>query len=308
MTTRLFKLVLAAFLITILYILSAFVYPDVGALAKRHPEKSAFMEYRQRQWRRQGVDVKIRHTYVPLRALSPYVVKAVIIAEDDKFWRHEGFDFEAMQNALEKDIRERRLKAGGSTISQQLAKNLFLSPSKNPVRKIREAIYTWRLERTLKKRRIVELYLNYAEWGPGIFGIEAASRRYFGKPASSITPMEAARLAAVLPNPIRYSPTGSSRFVENRARRIYRIMLARGIVIPEYVEVMSAPQEPEPLAEPTLEDTQGAASPDRSTEEPGLDSPSEQDAARDGEPEGGEAPGDPREGPPDAGDQGEPPR
>lgn len=229
-----------------LYILSAFVYPDVGALKRGHPAKSALMEYRERQWASQGKDVRIRHVYVPLRRISPLLVKAVIIAEDDKFWRHEGFDFEAMKLALEKDIRERRLKAGGSTITQQLAKNLFLSPSKNPFRKLREAILAWRMERTLSKRRIVELYLNYAEWGEGIFGIEAAARHYYGKHASELGADEAARLAAVLPNPLRYNPTSTtSNYVAGRARRIYRIMTARGIVIPEFKAVMEEPETQE---------------------------------------------------------------
>jgi monofunctional biosynthetic peptidoglycan transglycosylase len=160
-------------------------------------------------------------------------VNAVVIAEDDKFWRHEGFDFEALRKAIEKDIKAGRLKYGGSTITQQLVKNLYLSPSKNPLRKLKEAVLAWRLERELSKRRILELYLNVAEWGEGIFGIEAASRHYYGKPASALDPEEAARLASVLPNPRRYSPVGQSRYVENRARIINYIMLKRGIVEPE---------------------------------------------------------------------------
>jgi monofunctional biosynthetic peptidoglycan transglycosylase len=262
MTKKVFGTALAAVVLLAAFVLSSFVYPDVVSLQKTNPDMSAFMRYRERQWEREGRTLKIRHRYVPLAGISPYLVKAVIISEDDKFWRHEGFDLEAMQQALKKDIREKRFRAGGSTITQQLAKNLFLSPSKNPLRKLREAIYTWRLERCLTKRRIVELYLNYAEWGEGVFGIEAASRLYFGKHASMLGAREAARLAAVLPNPLRYSPTGASRYVARRSERIYRIMKARGIVIPEFVEVMTTPEEQGSTQEPEQESSSGVAPPE----------------------------------------------
>ena len=195
--------------------------------------------------------------WVPYRAISPYLIKAVLIGEDDKFWHHEGFDYEAMEKAVEKDIKAGRFKLGGSTITQQLAKNLYLSPSKNPIRKIREAIITWRLERALTKRRILEIYLNIAEWGPkGIFGIEAAARHYYGKHASELGPEEAARLAAVLPNPRRFNPLGDSRYVRYRSNLIYRIMVRRGIVVPEYEEAggeegaASPPEATQPLNTP----------------------------------------------------------
>lgn len=220
-----------------------FVYPSVASLKKGRPEKTSFMKYREKIWQEKGIKRKITNIWVPLSAVSPYVMKAVIIAEDDKFWSHEGFDFEAMQKALEKDIKKKKFKAGGSTISQQLAKNLYLSPSKNPIRKIKEAILTWRLERNLSKRRIMELYLNVAEWGDGIYGIEAAARKHFGKSASGLTAREAATLAAVIPNPRRYRTDGTSRYVGNQSERIFQIMVRRGIVIPEYDEVISETDE-----------------------------------------------------------------
>jgi len=220
-----------------------FVYPSMSYLKKNRPAKTAFMEHREKVWEKKGIKRRITNIWIPLSHVSPYVMKAVIIAEDDKFWSHEGFDFEAMQKALEKDIRKKKFKAGGSTISQQLAKNLYLSPSKNPIRKIKEAILTWRMERHLSKRRIMELYLNVAEWGDGIFGIEAAARKHYGKTAAALGPREAAVLASILPNPIRYKPHGSSRYVANRSERIYQIMVRRGIVIPEYEEVISEPDE-----------------------------------------------------------------
>jgi monofunctional biosynthetic peptidoglycan transglycosylase len=141
---------------------------------------------------------------------------------------------------MEKDLKEGKFKAGGSTISQQLAKNLYLRPSKNPIRKLKEAILTWRLERALPKKRIMELYLNLVEWGEGIFGIETAARNYYGKPASALAPEESARLAAVLPNPRKYNPLSQSKFVVNRSRIFYNLMVRRGIVIPAFEEVMAS--------------------------------------------------------------------
>jgi monofunctional biosynthetic peptidoglycan transglycosylase len=223
------------------------VRPDVSRLADERPGKTAFMAYRERQWESKGLHRTIDQRWVPLAAISPYAVKAVIIAEDDKFWAHEGFDFDAIQKAVEKDLKKKQFKAGGSTISQQLAKNLYLTPAKNPIRKLKEALLTWRLERNLTKRRIIELYLNVAEWGDGIFGIEAAARHYFGKSAESLTPREAAQLAVALPNPLRYRPGGGGRYVEGRAESIYQIMVQRGLVIPGYEEMLGeAPEKTSP--------------------------------------------------------------
>jgi monofunctional biosynthetic peptidoglycan transglycosylase len=214
------------------------VYPDVVRLKKENPKKTSFMEYREEEWRKKGKKVRIQKKWVSLGQISPYIMKAVIIAEDDKFWSHKGFDLDAIQKAIEKDIEKGKFKLGGSTISQQLVKNLYLTPSKNPLRKAKEAIITWRLEKALNKRRILELYLNVVEWGEGIFGIEAAAQHHYGKPAIALSPQEAARLAAVLPNPRRYRPTGSSHYVEKRAAIIYNIMVKRGIVVPEYEDVI----------------------------------------------------------------------
>jgi monofunctional biosynthetic peptidoglycan transglycosylase len=214
------------------------LYPDVAALKKTNPKKTAFMKYREAEWEQEGKKYRVNQKWVPLSAISPFLIKAVLIGEDDKFWQHEGFDYEAMQKAIEKDIREKKFKLGGSTISQQLTKNLYLSPSKNPVRKLREAVITYRMEKAISKKRILELYLNVAEWGDrGIFGIEAASRHYYGKSAAMLNPEESARLASVLPNPRKFDPLGSSRYVQNRSRLIYNIMVKRGIVVPEYEEI-----------------------------------------------------------------------
>ncbi len=217
--------------------------PGISKLRKENPKKTALMEFREKESKEKGKRSRINQIWVPLSNISPYLVKAVLIAEDDKFWTHEGFDYEAIERAFEEDIKAGRFKFGGSTISQQLARNLYLSPAKNPLRKMREAIITWRLEKILSKRRILELYLNLAEWGEGIFGVEAASRHYFEKPSSELLPQEAARLAAVLPNPRRYNAAGDQRYVVNRSNAIYNIMIQRGIVIPEYEEATTSVEE-----------------------------------------------------------------
>jgi monofunctional biosynthetic peptidoglycan transglycosylase len=227
--------------------------PDVSELKKTNPRKTSFMEYREKELKRAGRKFRIQQRWVPLSQISPYLIKAVLIAEDDKFWSHEGFDYDAMQKAIEKDIKAKKFKLGGSTISQQLAKNLYLSPSKNPIRKIREAIITWRLEMLLTKKRILELYLNVAEWGNnGIFGIEMAALHYYGKSASELAPEESARLAAVLPNPRKYNPIGESRYVVHRSNLIYSIMVRRGIVVPEYEDVIE--ESPEESSAETLQE------------------------------------------------------
>lgn len=219
------------------------IYPDVTFLKKVNPKKTSFMEYREDQYRAKGKKLQIQKKWIPLSQVSPYLLKAILIAEDDKFWSHRGFDVEAMQKALEKDLEQGKFKMGGSTISQQLVKNLYLTPAKNPLRKLKEAIITWRLEQALSKRRILELYVNVVEWGNGLFGAEMASQRYFGKSASQLTAEEASKLAAILPNPIRYKVDGTSKYTERRSRIIYSIMVRRGIVIPEYEEVISTQRE-----------------------------------------------------------------
>jgi monofunctional biosynthetic peptidoglycan transglycosylase len=197
----------------------------------------------------------MNHTWVKIGNISPNIIKAVLIAEDDGFYNHEGFDIKGMENAIERSIKKGTL-AGGSTISQQLSKNLYLSPSKNPIRKIKEAIITYRIEKTLSKRRILEIYLNIAEWGDGVFGIEAAARHHYGKSAKNLTAIEASRLASVLPNPIIYDPNGNQKYVKNRANVIYKTMEKRGAIQSVYEEMMTPKKEEEAVvAEPTEENS-----------------------------------------------------
>lgn len=206
--------------------------PNISRLRTDKPKLTAFMKYRLANSRQTGKSYSIDYKWVPFDSISPYLRHAVVIAEDDKFWSHGGFDFEAIKLALKKNIRRKLWRHGGSTITQQLAKNLYLSPSRNPVRKFREFILTWRLERALSKKRILELYLNIVEWGNGIFGAEAASRHYYGKSASSLSAREAARLAIILPSPRRYSPLSGTTYIESRAEAVLEVMIKRGIVAP----------------------------------------------------------------------------
>lgn len=204
--------------------------PDVSVLKKSIPKKTALMKEREEEWKKQGKVLRIKQIWVPLNKISPYLINAVLISEDDKFWHHRGIDYEAIKEALEKNIERRRYAFGASTITQQLAKNLYLSSKKSIFRKLREMAIAIQLEMHLRKSRILYLYLNIAEWGEGIFGAEAASLHYFNKHASALTPEEAVRLAAVLPSPRRHSPLDKSLFVERRAAIIYKVMQKRGIV------------------------------------------------------------------------------
>ncbi len=248
-----------------------FIWPNISHLAKENPDKTAFMEFREAQYKAQKKKIKLRHEWVPLSKISPFVQDAVLIGEDDKFWTHYGFDLAGIQDALEKNMRSGKVKAGGSTITQQLAKNLFLSPEKTATRKLKEAIITLRMERELGKKRILELYLNVAEWGPGIFGVESAAQHYFGKHASQLDPQEACRLAAVLPNPLRFSPVGDSRFVVTRADVIYAVMQRRdkGLSIWEELQEdpSSFPDQAEGRGEAVIPSLPGGA------EEAGAPSP-----------------------------------
>jgi monofunctional biosynthetic peptidoglycan transglycosylase len=187
-------------------------WPTVKRLAVERPATTAFIEqYRARQ-RAAGRPDRVVLAWTPYGAVSPALKRAVLVAEDVGFFSHRGFALGEMQSALEDALRDRELPRGASTITQQLAKNLWLSPSRNPWRKAKEALLTWQLEHALSKRRVLELYLNVAEFGPGLYGVGAASQRYFGKPPADLDEHEAAQLAAVLPNPASWHPgaTGSA--------------------------------------------------------------------------------------------------
>lgn len=180
------------------------------------PGTTHFMSLRLEELRAKNPHAALKHEWVPYEKLSIHLKRAVVAAEDDKFVDHEGFDWEGMQKAIEKNQQKGKVVAGGSTISQQLAKNLFLSASKTPWRKVQEAIITVWLETFWDKRRILEVYLNSVEWGEGVFGAEAAARRYYGIPASALGAEQAARLAVMLPAPRKYERNPYSPFMNAR--------------------------------------------------------------------------------------------
>ena len=199
-------------------------WPDVAALARRPPATTAFIEQYRAAQRALGRAARVAWIWVPYDRISPHLTRAVLVAEDISFFSHRGFDFGELRLALGRAVEDRELRRGASTITQQLAKNLWLSPSRNPWRKVKEAILTWQVERALGKRRILELYLNVAEFGPGTYGAEAAARRYFNKPAAGLTVEEAAALAAALPNPTAWHPGASPRAYQRHVARILRRM------------------------------------------------------------------------------------
>lgn len=198
--------------------------PDVSALAKKNPETTAFIELRKAQAKDAGKKLNLRWSWRSLKKISPYLRNAVVHAEDARFWQHEGIDWDAVEEAAERNWDEGEMSVGGSTITQQLAKNLYLSPSRSLVRKVREALIAQRLEAALDKSRILELYLNVAEWGDGIFGAEAAARAWYGCSAAELTPAQAARLATALPNPFKRHPKARSRVLVRKAERLIRAM------------------------------------------------------------------------------------
>ena len=193
------------------------------------PASSAFMDRRLEELRERNPRARLRHQWVRYTRISTSLKRAVVAAEDARFLDHEGFDWEAIQQAMARNERRGRIVAGASTISQQLAKNLFLSGSRSWVRKGQEALITWMLETTMSKRRILELYLNFAEWGEGVFGAEAAARHHFGQPAAALTEEQAAWLAAVLPSPRRYERGRTTPYLEGRVATILARMPAAQI-------------------------------------------------------------------------------
>ncbi len=198
--------------------------PDVRPLKTQNPATTAFMRLRAREAERRGRPLRWDQRWVGFDQLSPALRRAVLVAEDSAFWRHDGLDFEQLRESMEVNLEQRRLVRGASTITQQLAKNLYLSPSRDPLRKLRELFLARQLEATLSKRRILELYLNVVEWGDGIFGAEAAARAYFHKPASALTAEEAALLAGALINPRVHNPAHPSRRLLRRQQIILRRM------------------------------------------------------------------------------------
>jgi monofunctional biosynthetic peptidoglycan transglycosylase len=199
-------------------------WPDVAALAGENPSTTAFIERYRAERRKAGENDAIAWRWVPYGRISPHLKRAVLVSEDIGFFDHQGFATEEIRDALETAWHDREAPRGASTLTQQLAKNLWLSPSRNPLRKLEEAALTRELERDLSKRRIFELYLNVVELGPGIYGAESAARHYFGKSAAALSEREAAELAAALPSPRRWHPGSDSRTYRRRVETVLRRM------------------------------------------------------------------------------------
>lgn len=188
------------------------------------PEQTSFMKIRLDQRQKANPNAEIWHEWVDYDAITINVKRAVVAAEDSTFVNHYGFDWNGIKNAVEKNLDKGKLVAGGSTISQQLAKNLFLSGERSLIRKAQEAGITLMMESLLTKRRILELYLNYAEWGDGVFGVQAAAWHYFDKPAAALSEWEAARLASMLPRPVHYDQNGANGTLKAKTNVIRKRM------------------------------------------------------------------------------------
>lgn len=188
------------------------------------------MEDRKEEWKEHDLKRKIDQRWVPLSAISKHLKNAVVVTEDPNFYHHPGIDFYAIRMAMERNMEEKEIVYGASTITQQLMKNLYLSSSRNPLRKWKEMILTLRVERCVKKNRLLEIYLNVIEWGERIYGIEAASRRYFGKPAASMDPAESALLTAMIPNPIVYNPYRYNPRLIKRKNLTLKLMWRAGML------------------------------------------------------------------------------
>jgi monofunctional glycosyltransferase len=262
---------------------------EVRALARRNPGKTRLMLQREEEARGKGRRLRAEQTWVPLSQVSRHLIHAVLASEDQKFFGHEGVDWEAVEQSIGKDIEKGRFARGGSTITQQLAKNLYFGTRKSLTRKARELVVTWWLERDLSKVRILTLYLNLIEWGDGIYGCEAASQHWYGVPAAALDANQAASLAAMIPNPRRLNPRVSPARLERATRRVLWLMAQAGYLgrdvaglgaepPPEPVEEDEEPA-PEPTPEltlaPTLEPAPGLGSPATGTlEEPPAETPS----------------------------------
>lgn len=202
------------------------IFAHVWYWVDHNPAQSSFMERHLEAAQQRNPDAVLRHRWTPYERISVHLKRAMVAAEDARFLEHEGFDWEGIQDAYEKNLKKGRVVAGGSTISQQLAKNLFLSGERSMLRKAQEAVITLMIERMMSKRRILEIYLNIVEWGDGVFGAEAAARHYFGVSAAALNSYQAARLAAMTPKPRFYDRRRSTPWLERKTAMIQARMYA----------------------------------------------------------------------------------
>ena len=216
---------------TIILLYQLWIFLHICWWVKFNPSSTAFMQDRLEVLQEKDANIELRHQWVDYPKISMHLKRAVIASEDAKFLDHEGFDWEGIQKAYEKNLKKGKIVAGGSTISQQLAKNLFLSTKRTPWRKAEEVVITLMLENILSKRRILEIYLNMIEWGDGVFGAEAAAEHYFKTSAKNLSRGQAAKLAAMIPNPRFYDKHKSTRYLNRRINTIQARM--RFAVVPQ---------------------------------------------------------------------------
>ncbi|HYC89556.1 MAG TPA: monofunctional biosynthetic peptidoglycan transglycosylase [Thermoanaerobaculia bacterium] len=261
------RILLAVLLLLVAWLAWEWItFPDVARLATERPKTTAFMEQRKKTLRREGKSDALKWTWVPYGKISPYLRRGVLVAEDNAFYDHEGVDVEAMKEAFDRNWKRGKVTHGGSTITQQLAKNLYLSPSRNPLRKVREYFIARALEKHLSKKRILEIYLNVVEMGERVYGAEAAARHYFGKSASALSTREAALLAGCLPNPRVMNPGSPNRRLRARQRMILSRMKRWGYLFER--EVLT---EKKPAAEPKTETTETTATTETTGTAPATD-------------------------------------
>jgi monofunctional biosynthetic peptidoglycan transglycosylase len=227
-------------------------FPNVSALATNPPTTTAFMEQRKAELRDAGKSDAIDYRWVPYARISPDLRRGVLVAEDDTFYEHGGVDVDALQEAVRKDWERKKVTHGGSTITQQLAKNLYLSPSRNPLRKVKEYFIARSLENHLSKKRILELYLNVVEMGERVYGAEAAAHYYFHTSAAGLSPSQAALLAGCLPNPRLMNPGTPNKRLRFRQRMVLSRMRRWGYLFEK--EVLTE-KKPSPAAAPATETT-----------------------------------------------------
>ena len=248
--------------------------PDVRTLAAKNPTTTAWMEMRAREAAAAGKRPRRVQRWIPYARISPHLKRAVLAAEDDAFFQHEGVDFEQVKNAIQQDLPRGRPIRGASTITQQLAKNLYLSPSRDPLRKLRELMITRRLETALSKARIFEIYLNVIEWGDGVWGADAAARTYFRTSAAVLSREQAALLAGSIINPRVYSPARPPA----RLVRRQQIILSRmgGYTPPRAAPAeRTAPPDVPPQTTPPVDGTEDEQAPT----EPSLANPSNDESS-----------------------------
>ena len=203
---------------------------EVRALLRTNPARTRLMEQREEEAKAKGRKARVSQSWVPLSRVSRHLIHAVLSSEDQGFFGHEGVDWKAIEESIEKNVEKGRFARGGSTITQQLAKNLYFGTRKTLGRKVRELVVTRWLEADLPKARILELYLNLIEWGDGIYGCEAGARHWYGKPASALSASEAAGLAAMIPNPRRLNPRVNAARHERATRRVLWLMGQAGYI------------------------------------------------------------------------------